>query len=70
MYDQASKLEPDTPAPTEARFVSPLSLWISIWQRQLVQGRSRARSRAEFGLLESPFTSWGLPSPCPPRGEG
>lgn len=32
-------MSPSTDATNVARFDSPLSLWIAIWQRQLVDGR-------------------------------
>jgi hypothetical protein len=33
-------MTPSTDATSKARFDSPLSLWIAIWQRQLVYGQA------------------------------
>jgi hypothetical protein len=40
-------MTPSTDATTRARFDSALSLWIAIWQRQLVYGQAGLSSPLE-----------------------
>jgi hypothetical protein len=45
--DEQDTMTPSTDATTRARFDSALSLWIAIWQRQLVYGQAGLSSSLE-----------------------